>query len=89
MEPMALLKNTSKPSNHWKTSLEIILFFDGDKAGKEGVKKNAEIIQNYKAQSKIPCRDTRRRRYQIVGHSLPRQAEKKKSSPTYWNPEKK
>jgi DNA primase len=33
-----------KPSNHWKTS-EIILFFDGDKAGKEGIKKNAEIIR--------------------------------------------
>jgi DNA primase len=32
---------------------EIILFFDGDKAGKEGIKKNAAIIQNLKPEIKI------------------------------------
>jgi DNA primase len=32
---------------------EIILFFDGDKAGKEGVKKNAEIIRKLKPEVKI------------------------------------
>jgi DNA primase len=33
--------------------MEIILFFDGDKAGKEGVKKNAAIIQKLKPKVKI------------------------------------
>jgi DNA primase len=32
---------------------EVILFFDGDKAGKEGVKKNAAIIQKLKPKVKI------------------------------------
>jgi DNA primase len=49
--------------------MEIILFFDGDKAGKEGVKKNVEIIEINPTQSKDQlCRDTRGRRYQqLIG----------------------
>jgi DNA primase len=45
--------------------IEIILFFDGDKAGKEGIKKNAEIIRKLKPKYQdTSCRYTRGRRYQ-------------------------
>jgi DNA primase len=38
--------------------VEIILFFDGDKAGKEGIKRNAEIIRKLKPGIKISHVDT-------------------------------
>jgi DNA primase len=72
--------------------VEIILFFDGDKAGKEGIKKNAEIIRKLKPGIKIPHVDTPEGEdinSLSVGHSLHAKAGKKKSSPIYWNPEKK
>jgi DNA primase len=37
---------------------EIILFFDGDKAGKEGVKRNAEILRTIKPNVKISFVET-------------------------------
>jgi DNA primase len=60
--------------------VEIILFFDGDKAGKEGIKKNAEIIRKLKPGIKIPHVDTPEGEdinSLSVGHSLPRQGGEK------------
>jgi hypothetical protein len=60
--------------------MEIILFFDGDKAGKEGIKKNAEIIRKLKPGIKIPHVETPEGEdinSLSVGHSLPRQGGEK------------
>jgi DNA primase len=38
--------------------MEIILFFDGDKAGKEGIKKNAEILKSIQPKVKITFVET-------------------------------
>jgi DNA primase catalytic core len=38
--------------------MEIILFFDGDKAGKEGIKKNAEILKSINKDVKISYVET-------------------------------
>jgi DNA primase len=48
----------SNPSNHWKTSKKSFSFYDGDKAGSEGIKKNAEIIRKLKPGIKISHVDT-------------------------------
>jgi DNA primase len=60
--------------------MEIILFFDGDKAGKEGIKKNAEIIRKLKPGIKISHIETPEGEdinSLSVGHSLPRQGGEK------------
>jgi DNA primase len=38
--------------------MEIILFFDGDKAGKEGIKKNAKVLRSIKPNVKISYVET-------------------------------
>jgi DNA primase len=60
--------------------MEIILFFDGDKAGKEGVKKNVEIIKSIQPKVKISFVETPEGEdinSLSVGHSLPRQGGEK------------
>jgi DNA primase len=68
--------------------MEIILFFDGDKAGKEGVKKNVEIIKVKTPEpGKVKYLKSRHRREKIS--TVYPSAMSLKSSPTYWNPGKK
>jgi DNA primase len=56
--------------------MEIILFFDGDRAGKEGVKRNAEIIKSIQPKVKISFVETPEGEdinSLSISHSLPRQ----------------
>jgi DNA primase len=63
----------------------IILFFDGDKAGKEGVKKNANILKSIQPKSRSALSKHRKAKILIV-YPL---AMNRKYLRTYWNPGKK